>query len=155
MRVAVTEPGHRDPAGEIEEFAPVGGIKVGALAPIDGDIPATVGRHNGWYHGISPARLDWGKSAEGRTIVVADPPPARSSAPIPNAGLLCRDRTSALSLPRRGRLADPCRQPEKQRSMRMANSGVNSRRTGLRLSFSNRETHAIWRERALIACCIP
>ena len=47
MRVAVTEPGHRDAAGEIEELAAVGRVKIGALAPIDGHIPPTIGRHNG------------------------------------------------------------------------------------------------------------
>src|ERR1700756_2137721 len=57
MRVAVTEPGHRDPASEVKEFTTVGGIEVKAFAPIDGDIPPTVGRHHSWYHGISPARL--------------------------------------------------------------------------------------------------
>ena len=46
MRVAVPEPGHRDAAGEIEKLAPVGGPEIGALAPLDGDIPPAVGGHN-------------------------------------------------------------------------------------------------------------
>jgi len=57
IRMAVTEPGHRNPAGEIEKFAAVGRIKIRAFAPFDGNIPPTVGRHNGWYHDISPARI--------------------------------------------------------------------------------------------------
>src|SRR4051812_18120890 len=51
MRVAMAEAGHRDPAGEIEKFPTVGGVKIEAFAPFDGNIPPTVGRHNGWYHG--------------------------------------------------------------------------------------------------------
>ncbi len=56
MRVAVTEPGHRDAAGEIEEFASVGGPEIGALAPVNGDVPPAIGGHNGCNHGVSPAR---------------------------------------------------------------------------------------------------
>src|ERR1700731_2470008 len=67
MRMAMTEPGHRDPAGEIQEFAAVGRVEIGALAPIDGNIPPAVSRHNCWYQGISPARLGWGKSVGTRT----------------------------------------------------------------------------------------
>jgi hypothetical protein len=47
MRMAMTEAGHRDPAGKIEKLAAVGGPEIRALAPVDGNIPPTVGRHNG------------------------------------------------------------------------------------------------------------
>ena len=63
IRMAVTEPGHRNPAGEIEKFAAVGRIKIRAFAPFDGNIPPTVGRHNGWYHGLSPGGIGRGHSA--------------------------------------------------------------------------------------------
>src|SRR5690242_1737578 len=51
MRVAVTEAGHRDPAGKIEKSPTVGSVKIETFAPFDGNIPPTVGRHNSWYHG--------------------------------------------------------------------------------------------------------
>jgi hypothetical protein len=49
--MAMTETGHSDPACEIEKFPTVGGVKMESFAPFDGNIPPTVGRHNGWYHG--------------------------------------------------------------------------------------------------------
>jgi hypothetical protein len=57
MRVAVTEAGHRDSAAKVEKLTAVGGVQMQAFAPFDGNIPPTVGRHNGWYHDISPARI--------------------------------------------------------------------------------------------------
>jgi hypothetical protein len=57
MRVAMSEAGHRNPAREIEKLAAVGGVKMRAFSPFDGNIPPTVGRHNGWYHNTSPARF--------------------------------------------------------------------------------------------------
>src|SRR5271169_3027020 len=56
MRVAVTEPGHANAAGEVEEFAAVISVEPAAFAMIDGDIPPAVSRHNGCNQGISPAR---------------------------------------------------------------------------------------------------
>ena len=102
VRMAVAEPGHRDAAGEIEKLAPVGGVEIATLAPVDGDIPPTVGRHNGWYHGNSPA-LWVGTAGNAATIVVVARPRQHFAA-ISNANRRNRDRpSSALSSPWRGR----------------------------------------------------
>ena len=53
-----------------------------AFTPFDGNIPPTVGRHNGWYHEISPGDFGWGRSARTRAIVVADAPDARCPDPF-------------------------------------------------------------------------
>ena len=47
VRMAVAERGHRDAAGEIEKLAAVGGVEIEAFAPVDGNVPPTIGRHNG------------------------------------------------------------------------------------------------------------
>ena len=56
MRMAMAERGDGDAAREIEKFAAVGGIKIAALAPLGGDVPPAIGRHNGCNHRHSPAR---------------------------------------------------------------------------------------------------
>src|SRR6202011_5756964 len=117
MRMAMTEPGHRDPAGEIQEFAAVGRVKIGALAPIDGNIPPAVSRLNCWYQGISPARLGWGKSAGTQTYrrrrcptgaIHRTPPERRLS--LPGSHII------GTLLASEGRLADPYHQAGKRRS---------------------------------------
>src|SRR5215475_5357366 len=108
MRMTMTEPGHRNPAGEIEKFAPVGCVEVGAFAPVDGDIPPTISRHNGCYHGISPARLGWKSGWDAG--LSSSPVPRRRDVPHPPrvparyAGIA---HHRLLSSPRRGRFADP------------------------------------------------
>src|SRR6516164_3266316 len=92
MRVAVTKPGHCDAACKIEEFTAVGSVKVEALAPVDGDVPPTIGRHNSWDHGISPARFMLRKSS-GRRGLSSSPVSRRrdlphpSRTPAPSAGI--------------------------------------------------------------------
>src|SRR5207237_841783 len=97
MRVAMTETGHRDPAGKIEKFPTVGGVKIEAFAPFDGDIPPTVGRHNGWYHGSLLRDFSGTISENAGFIVVAGAPCTQLSRAFPNAGSRCRDCLSSPS----------------------------------------------------------
>src|SRR5437588_4695585 len=97
MRVAMTETGHRDPAGKIEKFPTVGGVKIEAFAPFDGDIPPTLGRHNGWYHGSILRDFSGTISENAGFIVVAGAPCTQLSRAFPNAGSRSRDCLSSPS----------------------------------------------------------
>src|ERR1700761_1162518 len=81
MRVAMTESGDSDPTREIEKFPTVGGIKIEAFAPFDGNIPPTVGRHNCWYHGSLLRDLSWGK-LNGNAGLSSSPEPRTRGSPL-------------------------------------------------------------------------
>src|ERR1700761_866350 len=81
MRVAMTESGDSDPTREIEKFPTVGGIKIEAFAPFDGNIPPTVGRHNCWYHGSLLRDLSWGK-LNGNAGLSSSPEPRTRGSPV-------------------------------------------------------------------------
>ena len=135
MRVAVAERGDGDAAGEIEKLAAVGGVKIAAFAPLGGDVPPAIGRHNRCNHGIllrdRLAEIRIRRDLFDASIVVVVPPAARShrrccSVPARQ----CRDRASCHS-PRHGRPAEP-RPPHyragKRRSMMTSPVAVNSPR---------------------------
>ena len=61
-RVAVAERGDRDAAREIEKFAAVRSIKIASFAPLGGDVPPGIGRHDRCNHRHSPARQICGYS---------------------------------------------------------------------------------------------
>src|SRR5882762_8045031 len=110
VRMAMTERGDGDAAGEVEEFAAVGGIEIATLAPFDGDVPPAIGRHDSWNHGKLSCAMNGGnKVCDGASlIVVAVPPAARFRAPLPKAGSSCRDcASSPLSSPQQAGHADP------------------------------------------------
>ena len=50
MRMGVAQAGDRDAAGEVQIPPAVGGVEIGALAPLEGEIDAPIGRHHGWNH---------------------------------------------------------------------------------------------------------
>ena len=53
VRVAVAERGGGDAGAEIEESSPVRRIQPGALAPLESEVGAVVGRHQGGDHNPS------------------------------------------------------------------------------------------------------
>ena len=129
MRVTVTEAGYGDAAGKIEKFATVGRINVGTFAPIDGNIPPTIGRHYGWNHGNLSCATGLGNSA-GILVyrrrrfpagaILRTHPERRLSWP----GLRIIGTLLASGRP----VHRPLPHPGKRRSMRTANGAVNSRK---------------------------
>src|SRR5580693_2869105 len=149
MRMAVTEAGHGNSAGEIEEFAAVGRVEIRALAPFDGNIPPTVGRHNGWYHDNLLRDFSGGRSAGSQVYRRRRCP--TSAAPRPSSH--CRFTSPgspiiALSSLRRGGLRRPIRRAGKRRSMRSAITPVNSRGTTVMTEFTESLPHVAMSRRA-------
>src|ERR1700722_11864851 len=102
LGVAMPERGDGDAAGEVEKLAPVSGVQIAAFAPLNGDVPPTIGRHYGCNHGNSPVRwIDGWDRRSSAIVVVARPkgltPRARSIAFGEMAG---RDRQDRASSPR-------------------------------------------------------
>src|SRR5439155_18932166 len=62
VRMAVAERGDGDAAGEVEKFAAIGGVKVAAFAPFDGNVPPAIGRHDSWNHGKLSCAMNGGKT---------------------------------------------------------------------------------------------
>ena len=85
LGVGVAEAGHRDARGEVEELTPVGGIEEGALATLERQVGAAVGRHDGSDHECSPDHETAG-CARGpvllgkRTSMVTEPSPVNAPA---------------------------------------------------------------------------
>ena len=63
MRMGVAERVHRDAAAEVEISLAVARHEPGALAPLEGDVGARIGRQQRRVHGTSPKRPAWRRRA--------------------------------------------------------------------------------------------